>query len=343
MKQFHYDTPFTLETGDILPSLTISYHTYGTLNPDKSNVIWICHALTANSDVADWWKGMVGKGLLFDTEQYFVVCANILASTYGTTGPLSINAATGHPYYNTFPFITIRDMVQANILLRQHLQIEHIYLLAGGSMGGYQAMEWAVMEKDKIKNLFLIATSPTESAWGIAVHAAQRLAIEADVTWNEPHAHAGQRGLKAARAIGLLSYRNYSILKEKQADTDVDKLDDYKAASYINYQGNKLVNRFNAYSYWILTKAMDSHQLARGRAKTVEEVLQQINQPTLVIGISSDILCPVIEQEHMAENIPNSTLEIIDSPYGHDGFIVEVEKITAHVTKWLDEKASNKK
>ena len=226
-------------------------------------------------------------------------------------------------------------MVHAHTLLRLHLGIEKIHLLAGGSMGGYQAMEWAIMEKERIENLFLIATSPTESAWGIAVHAAQRLAIEADITWNEPHAHAGQRGLKAARAIGLLSYRNYSIFKEKQSETDVEKVDDYKAASYINYQGNKLVNRFNAYSYWILTKAMDSHHLARGRTKTVEEVLQQIHQPTLIIGISSDILCPVIEQEHMAENIPNSTLQIIDSLYGHDGFIVEVQKITEHVQKWM--------
>ena len=337
MKHFHYDTPYTLETGAILPSLTISYHTYGLLNQDKSNVIWICHALTANSDVADWWKGMIGPGLLFDTDKHFIVCANILASTYGTTGPLSINTSTGKPFYNTFPFITIRDMVAVHILLRQHLGIERIYLLAGGSMGGYQALEWAIMEKERIENLFVIATSPTESAWGIAVHAAQRLAIEADVTWNEPHDHAGQRGLKAARAIGLLSYRNYSILKEKQEDTDVNKLDDYKAASYINYQGNKLVNRFNAYSYWILTKAMDSHHLARGRAKTVEEVLQNIHQPTIIIGISSDILCPVIEQEHMAENIPNSILVKIDSPYGHDGFIVEVQKITEQVKKWLKE------
>lgn len=336
MKQFHYDKPFTLEAGDVLSSLTIAYHTYGTLNGDKSNVIWICHALTANSDVADWWKGMVGKDLLFNSETHFIVCANVLASTYGTTGPLSIHSSTGSPFYNTFPFVTIRDMVKVHILLRQHLQIEHIHLLAGGSMGGYQALEWAIMEKERIDNLFVIATSPTESAWGIAVHAAQRLAIEADITWNEPHAHAGQRGLKAARAIGLLSYRNYSILKEKQADTDVDKLDDYKAASYINYQGNKLVNRFNAYSYWILTKAMDSHHLARGRAKTVEEVLQSIHQPTLIIGISSDILCPVIEQEHMSENIPNATLVKIDSPYGHDGFIVEVEKISACLKTWLE-------
>ena len=335
MNNFHYDQPFQLEGGAVLPSLNVTYHTYGTLNDDKSNVVWICHALTANSDAADWWKGIVGEGYILDPEKYFIVCANILGSTYGTTGPLSINPVTSQPYYSTFPFITIRDMVNAHILLRNHLGIKNIYLLAGGSMGGYQAMEWCIMEKNRIENLFLIATSPAESAWGIAVHASQRLAIEADITWNEPNPQAGQRGLKAARAVGLLSYRNYSILVEKQTDTDVNKLDDYKAASYINYQGNKLVNRFNAYSYWLLTKAMDSHHLARGRAANVEEVLATFPQRSLIIGISSDILCPIIEQEHLAQFIPNATLVKIDSPYGHDGFIVEWQKITEHLKNWL--------
>lgn len=336
MNNFHFDQPFRLETGTTLPSLDIAYHTYGTLNANKSNAVWICHALTANSNATEWWKGIVGEGYIIDPAKYFIVCANILGSTYGTTGPLSINPLTSKPYYSAFPNITIRDMVNAHILLRRHLGIHKIYLLAGGSMGGYQAMEWCMLESDCIENLFLIATSAAESAWGIAVHASQRLAIEADITWNEPLPHAGQRGLKAARAIGLLSYRNYSILVEKQTDTDVNKLDDYKAASYINYQGNKLVNRFNAYSYWLLTKAMDSHHLARERAKNVEEVLATFAQRTLIIGISSDILCPVHEQEHIAQFIPNSTLVEIDSPYGHDGFIVEWEKITGHLRTWLE-------
>lgn len=335
MINFHSDQPFPLEQGAELPSLDIAYHTYGTLNADKSNVVWICHALTANSDAATWWKGIAGEGYILDPGKYFIVCANILGSTYGSTGPLSINPLTARRYYGSFPLITIRDMVKAHILLRQHLGIEKIYLLAGGSMGGYQAMEWCILEKDRIENLFLIATSAAESAWGIAVHAAQRLAIEADATWNEALPHAGQNGLKAARAIGLLSYRNYSILVEKQSDADVNKLDDYKATSYINYQGNKLVNRFNAFSYWLLTKALDSHHLARGRATGVEEVLATIKQRTLVVGISSDILCPVLEQEHLAQHIPNATLVEIDSPYGHDGFIVEWQKITGHLGAWL--------
>src|SRR5215218_2273315 len=216
---------------------------------------------------------MIGKGLLFDTEKYFVICANILGSCYGTTGPLSVNPETGQLYYHSFPPVTIRDMVKAHMLLRQHLGIINIHLLTGGSIGGYQALEWAVMEKEVIENLMLLTTSAAESAWGIAVHTAQRLAIEADNTWQEPHPDAGIKGMKAARAIGMLTYRSYEILVEKQTDPDVNKLDNFKASSYINHQGEKLVKRFNAYTYWMLTKAMDSHNIARGRAKNLETVL----------------------------------------------------------------------
>ena len=186
MKFFHYPHHIELEGGGSLPELTIAYTTYGTMNADKSNVVWICHALTANSDAADWWHGVVGKDHVIDPEKYFIVCANILGSCYGTTGPLSINPVTKQPYYSSFPLITIRDMVNAHMLLRKHLEIEKIFLLMGGSMGGYQAMEWCIMEKDIIEQFFLLATSPTESAWGIATHTAQRLAIEADGTWLLP-------------------------------------------------------------------------------------------------------------------------------------------------------------
>ncbi len=332
-KKYHHKQPFPLESGHILPEITIAYHTYGQLNENKDNVVWICHALTANSDVADWWKGLAGSGYVINPEEHFIVCANILGSCYGTTGPLSVNPATGTPYFSSFPIITIRDMVQAHMLLREHLEIPSIYLLIGGSMGGYQALEWCIMEKEHINNLLLLATSPAESAWGIAIHTTQRLAIEADSTWRDLSPNAGQKGLKAARAMGLISYRNYGILVEKQTDTDVEKTDDYKASSYINYQGNKLVNRFNSYSYWLLTKAMDSHHLARGRGASLAEVLGQITQKTLIIGISSDILCPVVEQQFLAEHIDDSVYIEIDSVYGHDGFMVETKKISECMKK----------
>ena len=335
MDFFHYPHPVALESGTTLPELTIAYTTYGILNAEKSNVVWVCHALTANSDVADWWNGVVGAGHVIDPERHFIVCANILGSCYGTTGPLSNNPATGQPYYHNFPLITIRDMVKAHILLRKHLGIEKIFLLMGGSMGGYQAMEWCVMEKNVIGNLFLLATSPTESAWGIATHTAQRLAIEADGSWQTLSSDAGAKGLKAARAIGMLTYRNYGIMVQQQTDNDPEKLDYYKASAYIQYQGDKLVQRFNAFSYWQLTKSMDSHHLARGRGGQLIPVLQNIQQRTLIVGISSDILCPLTEQQFLANHLPNATLIEIDSNYGHDGFMVESIIISKHLANWV--------
>jgi len=335
MEYFNYPQTFVLESGDTLSGITIAYNTYGQLNNDKSNVVWICHALTANPDVADWWTGIVGSQHVIDPAKYFIVCANILGSCYGSTGPLSINPATGEPYHHSFPFITIRDMVQAHILLRKHLQIPSIFLIIGGSMGGYQAMEWCIMENSFINNLFLLATSATESAWGIAIHTAQRLSIEADGTWQTSQVNAGAKGLKAARAIGMLTYRNYNIMVQMQSDADTEKLDNFKASSYIEHQGEKLVSRFNAFSYWLLTKTMDSHHIARGRGGKVEAVLKKLSQRTLVIGISSDILCPLVEQEMLAGYIPNSNLIVIDSDYGHDGFMVESVIISQHLASWL--------
>lgn len=335
VRYYRHNQPFELESGQVLPDLTIAYHVYGTANESGSNTVWICHALTASSDVADWWPGVIGHNSVINPQEHHIVCANILGSCYGTTGPLSIDPSTGEPYYSSFPLITIRDMVKAHILLRKHLGIQKIHVLMGGSMGGYQALEWSVMEKDVIHQLFLLATSPTESAWGIATHTAQRLAIEADSSWSEKHDAAGAKGLKAARAIGMLTYRNYTIMVAQQTDGDSEKLDNYKASSYINYQGDKLVNRFNAFSYWLLTKAMDSHHLGRGRGGATGPVLGSIAQRTLIVGITSDILCPLEEQHYIREHIPNCKLVEIDSVYGHDGFMVEAEKISNVLRNWM--------
>ena len=336
MEIYYYRQPFKLEAGETLPELTIAYETFGTLNADGSNVVWICHALTASSAVLEWWPGITGNGEVIDPSRHFIVCANILGSCYGSSGPLTINPQTGKPWYSSFPMITIRDMVKAHILLRQHLGLNNIYLLVGGSMGGYQALEWCVMEPDIISNLFLLATSASESPWGIAIHTTQRLAIEADQTWKDLSAEAGQKGLKAARGVGLLTYRNYDIMLQRQSDPDHEKLEGFRASSYISYQGDKLVKRFNAYSYWLLTRAMDSHNLARGRNAELAEVVRRIKQRTLIIGITSDILCPLHEQYLLHHYISNSTLVEILSAYGHDGFIIEAEKISLHLRKWLE-------
>lgn len=335
MKQFHYKQPFHTEAGAVLSEVTIAYHTYGTLNEDKSNVVWVCHALTASSAVADWWPGVVGENCSIDPERYFIVCANILGSCYGSTGPLSANPETGKPYFHQFPFITIRDMVKAHRLLRDHLGIRNIHLLMGGSMGGYQALEWSLTEPDRIQNLFLIATSARETAWGIAIHTAQRLAIEADCSWTEANSSAGSNGLKTARAIGMLTYRNYETFKQTQTDTDNTKLDDFRAASYIVHQGNKLVKRFNAFSYWHLTKALDSHNLARSRGASLEEVLQTVQQNTLLIAVRSDLLCPLPEMEFLAKHLPAARFAVIDSLFGHDGFLTEHAQISSYLKDWL--------
>jgi homoserine O-acetyltransferase/O-succinyltransferase len=335
MEYFDYNAPFELESGRVLAGITIAYCTYGRLNTRKDNVAWVCHALTANAEALRWWPGVVGGKTRINPQDHFIVCANILGSCYGSTGPLSVDPSTGEPYYSSFPTVTVRDMVKAHILLRKHLGITQIELLMGGSMGGYQVLEWSVMEPQVVRQLFLVATSSSESAWGIAVHTAQRLAIEADFSWRDLKPEAGAKGLKAARAFGVLTYRNYGILAHKQTDPDTEKLDHYKASSYINYQGDKLAQRFNAYSYWVLTKSMDSHHLARGRGGHLESVLASISQPALIMGINSDILCPVEEQRFMARHMPKATLVEIDSAYGHDGFMVEAEKLTRHLIQWL--------
>lgn len=335
MKIFKSDKPLQLESGAVLPEVEIAYHTWGQLNAACDNVIWICHAFTANSNAADWWPGTIGPGLIFDTDNYFVVCANILGSCYGTTGPLSKNPETSQAWFGQFPLITIRDMVAAHDLLRQHLHIKKIRLLAGGSMGGYQALEWTVRQPSLIQQLFLIATSAKESAWGMAVHTAQRLAIEADASWGEAVPTAGGKGLKAARAIGMLTYRSYDAYAQTQTDPDNNKLDNFKASSYIQYQGDKLVQRFNAYSYWTLTKSMDTHNLARGRAADIPQILATITAPTLIIGIESDLLCPIKEQKLLAAHIPQATFHTIQSLYGHDGFLVETPTISTLLRQWF--------
>lgn len=318
---YTYTRRFGLESGAELTSITISYDTFGTLNNDRSNVIWICHALTANSDVSDWWSGIFGKGKALDPTKHFIVCANVIGSHYGSTGPLETNPETGQPWYGDFPLLSVRDLVKAHILLRKHLGIDRIYSLMGGSLGGQQALEWAVIEPDVVNRLLVIATNAKHSPWGIAFNETQRMAIQADPTFGEPRASAGQKGLEAARAIAMLSYRHYETYKATQTDIEA-RTHGFRASSYQRYQGQKLVNRFNAYSYVRLSEAMDSHDLGRGR-ESVIDALRSIQARTLAIGISSDVLFPPNEQRSIAEHIPNADYLEIDSIYGHDGFLTE--------------------
>ena len=309
---YTYNGHINLECGQKLSGVNIAYTTYGQLNKSRDNVIYVCHALTANADVKDWWPDMVGNGLIFNTSKYFVICANVLGSCYGTTGPTEINPATNKKYGNDFPPVTIRDIVKLHQLLANHLQISSIELVCGGSLGGQQAMEWAITEPKFIKKLFLIATNARHSAWGIAFNEAQRMAIE-----------AGEKGLEAARAIAMLSYRNYNMYHETQTDTD-ERSDNFSAATYQRYQGEKLKKRFDADSYLILSKAMDTHNVGRGR-KSIPDVLSGILAKTLVTAITSDILFPPSEQKFLATHIPDAVYAEIDSRYGHDGFLTETK------------------
>jgi homoserine O-acetyltransferase/O-succinyltransferase len=336
-KTFFYEKPLPLECGEILENLEIAYSTWGNIQYDTkghpTNVVWICHALTANSNAAEWWPGMVGEGKLFDPQKYFIVCANMLGSCYGTSNALSVNPKTEKPYYHDFPLITVRDMVASLDILRNHLNINKIYLCTGGSMGGQQALEWAIVQPNLIENLVLMASNAKHSPWGIAFNESQRMAIVNDPTWKEKSPTAGLEGMKTARSLALLSYRNYDAYQITQPETDENKLDDFKASSYQQYQGEKLAKRFHAFSYWTLSKAMDSHNIARNRG-TIEQALKGVKSETLVLGIKTDILFPIEEQKLMAEHIPHAVFEEIDSAYGHDGFLIENEKITQALKKF---------
>ena len=324
---FVSDKSFYLESGQYLPLLTITYHTMGKLNQDRDNVVWICHALTANSDVEEWWNDMVGKGKCFDPDYQYIICANILGSCYGSTSPLSVNPETGSYYYHDFPEITMRDIVRAHDLLCRHLSINRIHVVIGGSIGGFQALEWAIMNPDLFNNLVILASSAQTSPWAIALNETQRMAIEADASFSKKTKNAGIEGMKVARSIALISYRNYQTYLLTQEDTDSEKLSNYKACSYQRYQGEKLAKRFNAFSYYVLTKALDSHNVGRKR-NGVREALARVKAHTIVLGITTDNLFPVDEQKFIADCVPEADYFELDSKYGHDGFLIETTKIT---------------
>lgn len=311
-----------LESGKSINDIQICYHTKGTLNKSKDNVIWVFHALTANSNPDEWWPGMFDNEFLYDIENHFIICANVLGSCYGTTGPNAVD----------FPFISIRDMVSCHIELADHLGITSIELGIAGSMGGYQLLEWSISNPNLFKNICLLATSPKESTWGISIHEAHRQALLNDPTFID--GSSGKNGLKTARGFGMILYRSYESYDTLQGENDINKVSDFKTASYIRYQSEKFENRFSPFAYYHLLNAMDSHNVGRKR-HSIKDALASITAKTLVIGISSDQLCPVSEQKALAEMIPNAKYVEIDSIYGHDGFLVEFKKIKAILTSEL--------
>jgi homoserine O-acetyltransferase len=326
MHQYISSEKFQLESGLQLENLKLVYHTFGQLNERKDNVIWVFHALTANSDVLEWWPGLFGPNNLYTPEEFFIICVNTLGSPYGSSCPKDLN----------FPAFTVRDVVNAQLQLAASLKITQIHTAIGGSFGGYQALEFAYAFPGKIDHLVLIATNAKESAWGIAIHEAQRLALESDPSFGQ--AGGGLAGMKAARGIAMLNYRTAGSFIEQQSD-HTEKTDDFRAASYIRYQGDKFIKRFDALCYYYLTKCLDTHDVGRHRGGQ-RQALHRIKIPTLVIGISSDALVQSRFQKELAAQLHNGTYREIKSDYGHDGFLVEVEKITEKIVAFY---AGNKR
>jgi len=309
----HHPHPFTTESGHTFSELEIAYKTWGTLNESADNAVLICHALTGHAAADEWFPGLFDADGILDPTRQFIVCSNVLGSCYGTTGP-----RTGRDQGGDFPIVTIRDMVRVEQILLDALGVKSIELAIGGSMGGMQVLEWSVMDT-RVRKMMLIAMGKAHSAWAIAISEAQRQAIYADPV----------AGLSAARQMGMVFYRSASSFEERFGrDPQPGNSDLLKVQSYLNYQGRKLVDRFDAVTYVRLTQAMDSHDVSRGRG-TFEEVLGKVTIPALVLGISSDVLYWPSEQKELARLFGNGTYLELQSDEGHDAFLIEFPKMVA--------------
>ena len=322
---FHSSEPLQLESGEVLTQFDLAYTTYGQLDRDKSNVIWVIHALTGDSKAAEWWNGLIGEDKFFDPADHFIICANLLGSCYGSSSPFSEDPATGEPYFYDFPQVTTRDLAASLERLRIHLRIDQIHTLIGGSLGGQVGLEWAVTLGQKLKNAVILASTSKTSPWVIGFNETQRMAIASDCTWGERHELAGIKGLETARAIAMLSYRHPEDLGIKQSEKE-EKLDGFRAASYLRYQGQKLAKRFNALSYWTLSKAMDSHDLGRNRGGA-SAALKSIEAKILAIGVDSDLLFLPAESQFISQQAKRGTYKEIQSTAGHDAFLIEFEQL----------------
>ena len=334
---FESKAEFKLESGEKLKNIHLAYHSFGALNESRSNVVWIFHALTANSNPFNWWNDLIQKSQNFNLATHFIICVNIPGSCYGSIGPLSINPFTDAHFYHDFPLFTNRDVIKAFQLLKNHLGITCIQIGIGGSLGGQQLIEWAIEELDLFETIIPLATNAKHSPWGIAYNTSQRWAIENDPTWKLSIHNAGIEGLKLARSIALLSYRSSEIYNQSQLHNfdDINEAQkfEHKAITYQKYQGEKLAKRFNAYSYYLMSKSMDLHDVGRGRGG-LTKALASIKSKALIISLSSDLLFPVAEQIYLEQHMPNAKHFIIESNYGHDGFLVETKKIDEIITQY---------
>jgi len=327
-----FDETFDLELGGSIIKPTVAYSTLGTLNEKKNNVTLVCHALTANSKVDVWWAGLVGPGRVFDPEQDFIICINNLGSPYGTSSPKN-TGPRGERYGLDFPDYTIRDTAKLHIKFLDHLGIQKLRLIIGGSCGGNIAQEISIIKGSDVDQMILLGCSASETPWVISIHESQRIALQSDPTLDDKSPNAGANGLRGARAFALPFYRSYPSFMLRQKEADIDKVNDFKAASYVRYQGDKFVDRYDAPCYYKQITALDTHNVGRGRNSVIEG-LAKIKARTLSIGFSSDLLIPVIEQRALADLIQGASYTEIETIYGHDAFLIETDKIQEAINNW---------
>lgn len=337
--------PFTTENGSVFKQADAAYKTWGKLNKQRNNVVVICHALTGHAAADEWFPGIFGKGRLCDPEEHFIICINVPGSSYGSLGPWSVNPETDEPYRGNFPTITIRDMVRFQMQLLDQLEIKGVKTVIGGSMGGMQALEFTIMD-NRVQSAILIAMGMKHSPWAIGISEAQRAAIYADSKWNNGFYESGKPptdGLSAARMMAMITYRTPENYYQK-FDRHLQKgeKDQFQVESYLKYQGKKLAFRFDALSYVLLTKAMDAHDVSRGRG-AAEAVLSAINIPVQVIAITTDRLYPPAEQQELVRHLPKGFYGEIESEYGHDAFLIEFEQLNKIINPFISKISPNKK
>lgn len=323
---------FSLGRGGTLPGIRVAYRTWGEPSPEA---VLVCHALTGSADADDWWEGLFGQGKALDPSRDFIVAANVLGSCYGTTGPASIDPGTGRAYGPDFPEITIEDMVRVQAALLHRLGVDRIRLVVGGSMGAMQALAWGAAYPQQVGAIVPIASGASQSAWALALHTAQRAAIEGDPRFRggryQP-AFGPDTGLAVARMIAMSSYRSPQSFDERFGRGHDGET--FAVESYLRYQGRKLVDRFDANSYLTLIRAMDRFDI---RAS-----LATVTAPALVIGISSDVLYPASEVRDLARSLPNAEYATLHAPHGHDAFLIETDAVNRLIVGFRERLAAGR-
>lgn len=331
---YHIRLPgsFEFESGEQLEGMQVTWRSWGHLNAACDNAVVVNHALTGSADVDAWWPGMMGSGRALDPSRDYIICTNLLGSCYGTTGPARVESGTGRPYGSRFPKITVRDMVHCQKRLLDYLGVRSLACVIGGSLGGMVTLEWAAMYPDFVRAFVTVASTARHSPWAIGWSEAQRQAIMADPCWQGGNYEPGRgpvAGLATARAIAMLSYRHWDGFavrfgRERHANGQ------YQAQSYLQHQGRKLAQRFEASSYVALTLAMDDFDVGYERGGAAH-ALSGLSMPALVVSVDSDILYPLEEQAFMASHLPVAEHVVLRSQHGHDGFLIETESLNAYV------------